>query len=537
MAFRAMGNRTLSRSEAGCAAGVCTRADRSTLPEAIRERIQDHPCFSEEAHHDYARIHLAVAPACNIQCHYCNRKYDCANESRPGVVSELLTPEQAVKKALAVGAVIPQLSVVGIAGPGDPLASPQRTLTTLRGIAQHAPDLRLCLSTNGLRLPEYAEELVKLGVAHVTITINAVDSGIAARIHPWVFWNNRRLGGELGTRVLIEQQQEGLRRLVRRGVLVKVNSVLIPGINDRHLQEVNRVIRAEGAFVHNILPLIVQPEHGTFYGLTGQRGPTAAELKALQDACGTDMNIMRHCRQCRADAVGLLGEDRGGEFTMEVVDAMEVDYRAASRKRVALRNLIEHSRANRRQAQRDAPLLPRLAGVPRDKGRNFLRPLLLAVATEGFGLVNRHFGAATEFLVYEAATTGVRLVGVRNTERYCTGPENCNDASQALESTVRALEGCSAVLCSKIGYEPWLALEAAGIQPNAQYVDVPIEQAVAMVYRQLLERRVGKGGIPGYEGECLKSRNGMAQEAGYRTSNGELNKTDDEECRPWPRPR
>jgi len=44
---------------------------------------------------------FAVAPACNIQCNYCNRKYDCANESRPGVVSEKLTPEQAAKKVLA----------------------------------------------------------------------------------------------------------------------------------------------------------------------------------------------------------------------------------------------------------------------------------------------------------------------------------------------------------------------------------------------------------------------------------------------------
>ena len=42
-------------------------------------------------------MHVAVAPACNIQCNYCNRKYDCANESRPGVVSERLTPEAAVR--------------------------------------------------------------------------------------------------------------------------------------------------------------------------------------------------------------------------------------------------------------------------------------------------------------------------------------------------------------------------------------------------------------------------------------------------------
>lgn len=82
----------------------------------VEERIAHHPCYSEEAHHYFARMHVAVAPACNIQCNYCNRKFDCANESRPGVVSELLKPEEAVKKVLVVAGEIPQMSVVGIAG-------------------------------------------------------------------------------------------------------------------------------------------------------------------------------------------------------------------------------------------------------------------------------------------------------------------------------------------------------------------------------------------------------------------------------------
>jgi len=55
-----------------------------------------HPCFSKEAHNKHGRVHLPVAPRCNIQCNFCNRKYDCANESRPGVTSHLMNPEQGV---------------------------------------------------------------------------------------------------------------------------------------------------------------------------------------------------------------------------------------------------------------------------------------------------------------------------------------------------------------------------------------------------------------------------------------------------------
>jgi nitrogen fixation protein NifB len=39
------------------------------------------------------------------------------------------------------------------------------------------------------------------------------------------------------------------------------------------------VVKSKGAFLHNVMPLIAEPEHGTFYGLMGQRGPTHEELQ------------------------------------------------------------------------------------------------------------------------------------------------------------------------------------------------------------------------------------------------------------------
>ncbi|WP_024790264.1 radical SAM protein [Lebetimonas sp. JH292] len=147
--------------------------NKNFLPEDIKEKINNHPCYCEDAHHHYARIHAAVAPACNIQCNYCNRKYDCSNESRPGVTSERMTPEEAIKKVLYVGGEVQRLSVLGIAGPGDALANPKNTFETFRLVREKTPDLKLCLSTNGLALPDYVDELVKYGVDHVTVTINS----------------------------------------------------------------------------------------------------------------------------------------------------------------------------------------------------------------------------------------------------------------------------------------------------------------------------------------------------------------------------
>lgn len=125
------------------------------------DKIKNHPCFSEEAHHYFARMHVAVAPACNIQCNYCNRKYDCANESRPGVASEKLTPDQAVRKVIAVANEVPQLSVLGIAGPGDACYDWKKTRATFERVAREIPDIRLCISRTGSRCRTMSMSLPK----------------------------------------------------------------------------------------------------------------------------------------------------------------------------------------------------------------------------------------------------------------------------------------------------------------------------------------------------------------------------------------
>ena len=455
--------------KASCGSG----AAENDLPPEIWDKVKNHPCYSEEAHHHFARMHVAVAPACNIQCNYCNRKYDCANESRPGVVSEKLTPEQAAKKVLAVASTIPQMTVLGIAGPGDPLANPDKTFKTFELVAETAPDIKLCVSTNGLALPQHVERLSQYNIDHVTITINMVDPEVGQHIYPWIFYKNKRWKGIDAARILSEHQLRGLEMLTERGILCKVNSVMIPGINDDHLVEVNKAVKSRGAFLHNIMPLISAPEHGTVFGLNGQRGPTAQELKALQDRCEGEMNMMRHCRQCRADAVGLLGEDRSAEFTTEKIMAMDVQYDAESRK--AYQDMVEKER----QAVVDAKSeeLQNLAGEESDI------KLLVAVATKGSGRVNEHFGHAKEFQVYELSTAGAKFVGHRRVDLYCQGGYGDEDS---LETVIRAIADCHAVFVAKIGGCPRDELLKAGIDPVDQYAHEFIEQSAIAYFKEYL---------------------------------------------------
>jgi len=450
-------------------------AGQGDLPTEIWDKVKNHPCYSEEAHHHYARMHVAVAPACNIQCNYCNRKYDCANESRPGVVSEKLTPEQAAKKVLAVASTIPQMTVLGIAGPGDPLANPEKTFKTFELISKTAPDIKLCLSTNGLALPDHVDTIARYNVDHVTITINMVDPAIGAKIYPWVFWRHKRYTGVEAAKLLTEHQLRGLEMLTARGILCKVNSVMIPGVNDKHLVEVNRAVKSRGAFLHNIMPLISAPEHGTVFGLTGQRGPSAQELKALQDSCEGEMNMMRHCRQCRADAVGLLGEDRSAEFTTDKIMAMEVNYDLDSRK--AYQAKVEDERVAKVAAKQEE--LSTLAGAQSDI------KLLVAVATKGSGLINEHFGHAKEFQVYELSTAGAKFVGHRRVDLYCQGGYG---EDEGLDTIIRAINDCHAVFVAKIGGCPRDDLTKAGIEPVDQFAHEFIEKSAIAWFKAYLDK-------------------------------------------------
>jgi nitrogen fixation protein NifB len=256
---------------------------------------------------------------------------------------------------------------------------------------------------------------------------------------------------------------------------------MIPGINDEHLVEVNRAVKSRGAFLHNIMPLISAPEHGTVFGLNGQRGPSAQELKALQDSCEGEMNMMRHCRQCRADAVGLLGEDRSAEFTTEKIMAMDVQYDAASRK--AYQQQVEHERQEKVAARSEE--LVELAGEDSDI------KILVAVATKGSGRINEHYGHAKEFQVYELSAAGAKFVGHRRVDLDCQGGYGEEDS---LDTIIRAINDCSAVFVAKIGGCPRDELTKAGIDPVDQFAHEFIEQSAIAYFKEYL-REVKSGEI------------------------------------------
>jgi len=405
--------------------------------EKIELRTATHPCFHCGASEN-ARIHLPIAPECNIQCNYCVRKFDCVNESRPGVVSAVLSPEQAVERFRKVKETVPNLTVVGIAGPGDPLANFDQVKEALQQIRAIDPNITFCLSTNGLMLPFYMNHMISLGITHVTVTVNTIDSKTGAKIYSHVRYLGKKYTGEEGAALLLQNQLSGIRYLSSMGVVVKVNIVLLKGINEDEIEEIVYTVKDCGCGITNIMQLI--PVAGSSFESLGTM--SNAELYHIRKSCESMLPQMYHCKQCRADAIGTLGHDISLNF-------MERDKTAGGKSK-----------------KKNA-----LSGQYR-----------FAVCSKDGTLIDQHFGHAERFLIYDYDDGEISLAETRAVDSYCSGPENGED-EEKIKATVNMLSDCSAVLCMRIGYYPSQFLKNKGIQVITTYhrIEDGIKEAAAQL--------------------------------------------------------
>jgi nitrogen fixation protein NifB len=372
--------------------------------------IKTHPCFNKDAKGKYARVHLPVAPQCNIHCNYCKRDYDCVNESRPGVTSEVLTPEQALAYTIRLREKMPHLSVVGIAGPGDPFANPIQTMKTLRLIRAEFPEMILCLSSNGLNVLPYVDELAELQVSHVTITINGTETETLSKLYKWVRFEKRGYFGKQAAEILLRNQIESIRALKRAGITVKANTIVVPGINDNVVVEVAKMMKEFGVDLMNTIPLY--PVEGTPF--EDFEEPSPAMMKELRKGIKEHLPPMTHCSRCRADAVGLLGkDDPEAKQLLSEVSKLSVNV-------------------------------------------DTTKPYVAVTSHEGL-LVNQHLGEAAQVYIFRETPNGYRMVEQRPTPKP-------GDGKDRWEKLAESLKDCRAMLVGGIGPSPSSVIGRAGIK-------------------------------------------------------------------------
>jgi nitrogen fixation protein NifB len=269
------------------------------MSKSFEELTLSHPCFSVGAKSNKGRVHLPVSPGCNIHCNFCDRKLNNIDQ-RPGVASAIITPEEAAEMVRKAVVLCPDITVAGVAGPGDTLATPY-ALQTFRLIREEFPGIIKCMSTNGLLLPDSADEIIDIGIDSLTVTVNAVEPEIQAQICESITYHGRRYEGKEAAEMLIQNQLAGIRRVSAAGITVKVNTVLIPEINAHHVQPVAKTVSEAGARIYNIIPLI--PQHK----LAWCSAPGCALISKTRAEAEQYIKVFRHCQRCRADAAGIPG--------------------------------------------------------------------------------------------------------------------------------------------------------------------------------------------------------------------------------------
>ncbi|MGL1903865.1 MAG: radical SAM protein, partial [Fibrobacterales bacterium] len=326
----------------------------------------------------------------------------------PGVTSVVLKPRQALEYVRLIAAKDSSLSTIGIAGPGDPMAEPEKTLETLELIRSEFPEMIFCISSNGLNVADHIERLKELGVSHVTLTINAVDPVILSEIYAWVRYKKKIYRGLDAAELMMQKQFEALEKLKACGMTVKINSVIMPGVNDKHVVEVAKVVKSYGADLMNCIPVI--PNSNSFFENVEE--PSHEDMSRLKCEIAKYIEPMDHCNRCRADAVGKLGHDN----------------------------------------QEMLALLQEVAvGAHKDD-----RPYVAVATHEGI-LINCHLGEADTLHICEQYEEGYRVFDLRKTPQTGLGDSRWNTMAETLKD-------CRAVLVSGVGPKPLEILEKSGVQ-------------------------------------------------------------------------
>ncbi|MFT5699973.1 MAG: nitrogen fixation protein NifB [Desulforhopalus sp.] len=415
--------------------------------------LKKHPCFNADAKGKFGRVHLPVAPKCNIKCNFCDRKYDCVNESRPGVTSTLLSPEQAGIYMDRVIEKEPRITVAGIAGPGDPFANGPETMATMRTIRKNHPETMLCVSSNGMGISPYIEGLAEIEVSHVTITVCAVDPKIGAKIYAWVQDGKVIYKGLQGAELLLSRQLAAIKKLKEHNITVKINCIVIPGINDHHIEDIAKKMKELGADLLNAMALF--PNVNTPFGNIEQPGKEMME--ELRANAEQYLPQMRHCTRCRADAVGLLNDDRTEEFRSCLSSCSTIK-----------------------------PMAPE-------------KRLYVAVTTEEGVLINQHLGEAKVFHIWEQDGDGYKKVEERKAPSTGGGITRWHKLAKILGD-------CRAVLVSGVGKTPFEILSKAGVKP----VEAAgfIEEGLQIIYKDKKTTTLRGRQVSCAEGTCSGSGGG-----------------------------
>lgn len=201
-------------------------------------------------------LRISLTDQCNLRCGYC-MPADVFHSGYPFLKnSEQLSFEEIVRVVqvfVACGG-----KKVRLTG-GEPLLRKDipelvSSLKDIEGLEEVA------LTTNGLLLPKYAGELVEAGLDRITLSLDALDDAVFQKMS--------------GRGVGVERVLEGMNCAAEVGLPVKVNAVIIKGMNEQEVLPLVEFFRGR----REILRFIEFMDVGNCNGWSAEQVYSAREI-------------------------------------------------------------------------------------------------------------------------------------------------------------------------------------------------------------------------------------------------------------------
>lgn len=155
-------------------------------------------------------LRVSLTDRCNLRCSYCMPAEGIA----PGPRDAMLTADEVVR-LVRVGVERLGITAVRFTG-GEPLLRPDLAEIIAATATLH-PRPDIALTTNAIGLAERVGALAAAGLDRVNISLDSLDPTVYA---------------EITRRPLLARALEGIEAARAAGIGVKINSVLVPGVND-----------------------------------------------------------------------------------------------------------------------------------------------------------------------------------------------------------------------------------------------------------------------------------------------------------------
>jgi nitrogen fixation protein NifB len=240
--------------------------------------------------------------------------------------------------------------------------------------------------------------------------------------------DGHRYTGTDAAALLWERQRQSIQALAARAVIVKVNTIYTPGINDTHIEQIAQTVAGLGATILNVMPLL--PTVNTPF--VNFPDPDRQAVQAARGKAVQHLKQMTHCSRCRADAVGLLGE----ADTQEKFELLQI----AAEPSVSS---VAQPHTSAAIADSDFPMtLSRQLRLIATAQRPYV-----AVATKDGLLVDQHLGEARQVTIYNPSRGDFKPVDVRSIATDVGG-------SVRWLSVIDKLQDCCGILVSGAGAVP-----------------------------------------------------------------------------------